>query len=54
MTSDFDILKMYGKENLYTVRNETETIREILTSGKVSSQCLRNDTTTSVMDHLVS
>ncbi|KAK3782771.1 hypothetical protein RRG08_037768 [Elysia crispata] len=52
MTSDFDILKMYGKENLYTVRNETETIREILTSGKVSSQCLRNDTTTSVMDHL--
>ncbi|KAK3734920.1 hypothetical protein RRG08_038944 [Elysia crispata] len=52
MTSEFDLLKTYSKMNLYTMKNETEAIREMLTSGEVSFQCLRNDTTTSVMEHL--
>ena len=39
MTSEFDLLKTYSKMNLYTMKNETEAIREMLTSGEVSFQC---------------
>ncbi|KAK3770556.1 hypothetical protein RRG08_066636 [Elysia crispata] len=46
MESELDLLKTYGQMNLVTVRNETEAIREMLTSGEVSSRCLKNAKTT--------
>ncbi|KAK3771548.1 hypothetical protein RRG08_066638 [Elysia crispata] len=46
MESELDLLKTYGQMNLVTVRNETEAIREMLTSREVSSRCLKNAKTT--------
>ncbi|KAK3763499.1 hypothetical protein RRG08_060528 [Elysia crispata] len=50
--SGFDLHKTFGEMNLVIVRNETEAIREMLTSGEVSAQCLRNDTTKSLEQSL--
>ncbi|KAK3709311.1 hypothetical protein RRG08_057677, partial [Elysia crispata] len=50
--SDFDLHKTFGEMNLVIVRNQTEAIREMLTSGEVSAQCLRNDTTKSLEQSL--
>ncbi|KAK3798633.1 hypothetical protein RRG08_007449, partial [Elysia crispata] len=46
MGSELDLLKTYGQMNLVILRNESEAIREMLTSRVVSAPCLRNDTTT--------
>ncbi|KAK3796671.1 hypothetical protein RRG08_008442 [Elysia crispata] len=45
MDSDFDLLKAYGQRNLDTVENQTETIREMLTSADLTSRCRLSDTT---------
>ncbi|GFS10619.1 ficolin-1 [Elysia marginata] len=47
---DFDLLKNYGEMNLHTVRNETETIRDILSSGEVYTQCMSIDSRKSDTD----
>ena len=54
MESELDLLKTYGQMNLVTVRNETEAIREMLTSGEVSSRCLKNAKTTTAKKTMVS
>ena len=46
MESEVDLFKTYGQMNLVTLRNESEAIREMLTSREVSAPCLRDDTTT--------
>ena len=46
MGSELDLLKTYGQMNLVILRNESEAIREMLTSRVVSAPCLRDDTTT--------
>ncbi|KAK3780212.1 hypothetical protein RRG08_010606 [Elysia crispata] len=46
MESELDLFKTYGPMNLVTLRNESEAIREMLTSREVSAPCLRDDTTT--------
>ncbi|KAK3798636.1 hypothetical protein RRG08_007452 [Elysia crispata] len=46
MESDLDLFKTYGPMNLVTLMNESEAIREMLTSREVSAPCLRDDTTT--------
>ena len=46
MESELDLFKTCGQMSLVTLRNESEAIREMLTSREVSVPCLRNDTTT--------
>ncbi|GFR62550.1 angiopoietin-related protein 1 [Elysia marginata] len=53
MEGDFDILKSYGHINLLTVRNETENIKQILTSGEALSRCIDSDTTSSEKNQLL-
>ncbi|GFR69586.1 tenascin [Elysia marginata] len=53
MEGDFQVLKNYGQTNLITLRNETENIREILTSGDALSRCVENDATSSDKDQLL-
>ncbi|GFS23837.1 fibrinogen-related protein 3.2 [Elysia marginata] len=39
MEEDLDLLKSYGQENLVSVKNESDTIREMLMSREVVSSC---------------
>ncbi|RUS91849.1 hypothetical protein EGW08_000420, partial [Elysia chlorotica] len=52
MARESNWLNKYNQLNLQIVRNETEAIREMLTSGEVLSQCLRNDAMASIQEYL--
>ena len=42
--SDFDLLKALDQKHVVDVKNQTDIIREMLTSGEVSATCMVNDT----------
>ncbi|KAK3759974.1 hypothetical protein RRG08_006441 [Elysia crispata] len=44
---DVDILKTYDQTNRDIVKNQTDMIREMLTSGEVNAKCIVNDTSDS-------
>ncbi|GFR73782.1 hypothetical protein ElyMa_000413300, partial [Elysia marginata] len=46
VASDLDLIKTYGHVSLATVKNDTRRIREMLTSGEVSTWCVMNETST--------
>ncbi|GFR63843.1 hypothetical protein ElyMa_003616700 [Elysia marginata] len=50
---DFQLLKNYGPTKLIKSGNETEDIRDLLTSGEVLARCVENDNTDSYKDQLV-
>ena len=44
MESDFDFLRSYDRNNRDILKNQTDMIREMLTSGEVRGMCVVNDT----------
>ena len=44
MESDFDFLRSYDRNNRDIFKNQTDMIREMLTSGEVRGMCVVNDT----------
>ncbi|KAK3795054.1 hypothetical protein RRG08_026902 [Elysia crispata] len=42
--SDFDLLKALDQKHVVDVKNQTDIIREMLTSEEVSATCMVNDT----------
>ncbi|RUS82228.1 hypothetical protein EGW08_010004 [Elysia chlorotica] len=52
MASHFDWLKTYDELNFQSMRNQTHAIHEMLASGEIMSQCLKNDTTASGIEYL--
>ncbi|GFR82945.1 hypothetical protein ElyMa_005964100 [Elysia marginata] len=54
MDGDLDVLKSYGQENLVSVKNESDTIREMLMSREVVSSCGLNDNNDTDKDSNVS